>query len=539
MNTAYISDLDGTLLRSDETLSPFTIDTLQDLAAKGALFSYATARSLVTAKKVTRGLDAHFPVIVYNGAFIMDYATEEILYANYFDAEIIQTLEQLFQCGVYPIVYSFVDGVEKFSFLPEKCTPGMRKFLQSRKGDRRMNPVKDLADLKSGNLFYITCIDTPEKLEPLYQLYKDTYHAVYQRDIYTGEQWLELMPQSASKASGIQKLKELYGIEKIVSFGDGKNDIDMFEQSDEAYAVENADEELKAVATGIIESNENDGVAKWLRANVHPQVVEITDFCAPELDVYARLTEAQLLNRFEPAKGLFIAESPKVILRALDGGCQPVSMLMERKDIDGSAREILRRCPNIPVYTADRELLCGLTGYYLTRGVLCAMRRPSRPQLQELCRNARRIVVLENVQNPTNVGAIFRSAAALGMDAVLLTPGCSDPLYRRSARVSMGTVFQIPWAYTAAWPEEGMQQLQELGFHTAALALTDDSISIDDPALAQAEKLALLLGSEGDGLTQNTIAACDYTVKIPMFHGVDSLNVAAASAVAFYAVSHR
>ena len=263
-------------------------------------------------------------------------------------------------------------------------------------------------------------------------------------------------------------------------------------------------------------------------------IVEITDFSDPALEVYARLTEAQLLNRFEPAKGMFIAESPKVIHRALDAGCEPVSLLMERKDIDGSAREIIARCPEIPVFTADEEVLCSLTGYHLTRGVLCAMRRPKLPAMEEICRAASRIVILENVQNPTNVGAIFRSAAALGMDAVLLTPGCSNPLYRRSARVSMGTVFQIPWTYTGDWPGEGMEQLKNLGFKTAALALSDNSVSIDDPKLMEEEKLALLLGSEGDGLTDTTIANCDDTVKIPMYHGVDSLNVAAASAVAFW-----
>ena len=267
-------------------------------------------------------------------------------------------------------------------------------------------------------------------------------------------------------------------------------------------------------------------------------VIEITNFSAPELDVYARLTEAQLLNRFEPAKGMFIAESPKVIHRALDAGCIPVSLLMERKDIEGSAAEIIARCPEIPVYTADEDLLCNLTGYHLTRGVLCAMRRPQLPTVEEICRNARRIVVLENVQNPTNVGAIFRSAAALGMDAVLLTPGCSNPLYRRSARVSMGTVFQIPWTFTgddiSQWPHPGMDKLKEMGFKTVSMALRDDSYSIDDPQLQQEEKLAILMGSEGDGLTDDTIASCDFTVKIPMYHGVDSLNVAAASAVAFW-----
>ena len=269
-----------------------------------------------------------------------------------------------------------------------------------------------------------------------------------------------------------------------------------------------------------------------------PNVIEITDFSAPELDVYARLTEAQLLNRFEPAKGMFIAESPKVIHRALDAGCVPVSLLMERKDIDGSAADIIARCPEIPVFTADEDLLCNLTGYHLTRGVLCAMRRPNLPSVEEICRSARRIVVLENVQNPTNVGAIFRSAAALGMDAVLLTPGCSNPLYRRSARVSMGTVFQIPWTFIGGemtdWPHPGMDTLKKLGFKTVSMALRDDSYSIDDPRLRQEERLAILMGSEGDGLTDETLASCDFTVKIPMYHGVDSLNVAAASAVAFW-----
>ena len=267
-------------------------------------------------------------------------------------------------------------------------------------------------------------------------------------------------------------------------------------------------------------------------------IIEIADFSDPRLDVYARLTEAQLLNRFEPAKGMFIAESPKVIDRALDAGCRPVSLLMERKDIDGSAREIIERCGDIPVFTADRDVLCQLTGYQLTRGVLCAMLRPPLPAVSDVLRNVRRVVILENVQNPTNVGAIFRSAAALGMDAVLLTPGCSNPLYRRSARVSMGTVFQIPWTFigeeTTDWPGKGMEILRAEGFKTAAMALSDNSVSIDDPRLAAEEKLAIILGSEGDGLTDTTIADCDYTVKIPMYHGVDSLNVAAASAVAFW-----
>ena len=267
-------------------------------------------------------------------------------------------------------------------------------------------------------------------------------------------------------------------------------------------------------------------------------IIEITDFSDPRLDVYARLTEAQLLNRFEPAKGMFIAESPKVIDRALNAGCRPVSLLMERKDIDGSAKEIIDRCGDIPLFTADRDVLCQLTGYQLTRGVLCAMLRPPLPAVSDVLRNARRVVILENVQNPTNVGAIFRSAAALGMDALLLTHGCSNPLYRRSARVSMGTVFQLPWTFigeeTADWPGKGMEILRAEGFKTAAMALSDDSVSIGDPRLAAEEKLAIILGSEGDGLTDTTIADCDYTVKIPMYHGVDSLNVAAASAVAFW-----
>ena len=272
-------------------------------------------------------------------------------------------------------------------------------------------------------------------------------------------------------------------------------------------------------------------------------IIEITSFDDPALDVYARLTEAQLLNRFEPAKGMFIAESPKVSHRALDAGCVPVSLLMERKDIDGSARDVIQRCGNIPVFTADRDVLAQLTGYHLTRGVLCAMRRPPLKTPEEIISSARRIVVLENVQNPTNVGAIFRSAAALNMDAILLTPGCSDPLYRRSARVSMGTVFQIPWTFIGNsiqdWPEPGMSTLRSLGFKTAAMALSDNSISIADPRLMAEEKLAILLGSEGDGLTDCTIADCDYTVKIPMTHGVDSLNVAAASAVAFWQLGQR
>ena len=265
-----------------------------------------------------------------------------------------------------------------------------------------------------------------------------------------------------------------------------------------------------------------------------PTIIEITDLSAPELAVYTKLTEAQLRNKLEPEKGIFIAESPKVIGTALDAGCEPLSFLMERPHIEGSATAVLARCPDAPVYTAPRETLQTLTGYALTRGVLCAMRRPAPSTVEDLCQTARRVAVLEGIVDSTNIGAIFRSAAALGMDAVLLTPGCSDPLYRRSARVSMGTVFQIPWTFTGDWPGEGMAQLSRLGFRTAAMALSDDSVSIDDRRLMAEEKLAVILGSEGDGLTETTIARCDYTVKIPMYHGVDSLNVAAASAVAFW-----
>ena len=269
-----------------------------------------------------------------------------------------------------------------------------------------------------------------------------------------------------------------------------------------------------------------------------PNIVEITDFHAPELDPYARLTQNQLRNRLEPEKGIFIAESPKVISRALDAGYRPVSLLMERKQIAGPAAEILTRCGDAPVYTADRELLAALTGFELTRGVLCAFRRPAPRSVEELCRDAKRVAVLEGIVDSTNVGAIFRSAAALNMDAVLINPSCCDPLCRRAVRVSMGTVFQVPWAQLgetpADWPEKGLAQLHALGIKTAAMALSDRSVSIDDEALAAEPKLAIVLGTEGDGLARSTIAACDYTVKIPMSHGVDSLNVAAASAVAFW-----
>lgn len=273
-------------------------------------------------------------------------------------------------------------------------------------------------------------------------------------------------------------------------------------------------------------------------------MIEITDFDAPELDVYARLTEAQLLNKDHPEDGLFIAESPKVISRALDGGYELVSVLVEKKQVleDAETIAVLGKCGNVPVYTAEFEVLTKLTGFKLTRGMLCAMKRRRLPDLQEICNGCDRIAVLENVMNPTNVGAIFRSAAALHMDAVILTGGCSNPLYRRASRVSMGTVFQIPWTFvdnSVIWPEEGMKILRELGFKTAAMALKEDSASIDDPELMKEDKLAVILGTEGDGLAPETIADCDYTVMIPMSHGVDSLNVAAASAVAFWQLGKR
>lgn len=274
-------------------------------------------------------------------------------------------------------------------------------------------------------------------------------------------------------------------------------------------------------------------------------IIEITDFAAPELDLYARISETQLLRWNEPKEGIFIAESPKVIERALDAGCVPISFLSERKYTEGPAKKLIERCGEIPVYTAELPVLTKLTGFQLTRGMLCAMRRPSLLPVREICANAHRIAVLENVMNPTNVGAIFRCAAALNMDAVLLTPGCSNPLYRRAIRVSMGTVFQVPWTFFGEgrevchdiWPRQGMKLLREMGFKTAAMALGDNSIGIDDRRLKELERLAIVLGTEGDGLTAGTLAGCDYIVKIPMSHGVDSLNVAAASAVAFWEIS--
>ena len=283
------------------------------------------------------------------------------------------------------------------------------------------------------------------------------------------------------------------------------------------------------------------------------RMIEITDFHAPELDIFARKTEAQLLNKDHPEEGMFIAESPKVIERALNAGYTPVAVLVEKKQIEGEAASVLARCDEIPVYTAEFDVLAQLTGFKLTRGMLCAMRRRGLPEVEKVCQNAKKVAVLENVMNPTNVGAIFRSAAALNptnigaifrsaaalhMDAVLLTGGCSNPLYRRASRVSMGTVFQIPWTFIGEkqedWIENGIRRLHGLGFQTAALALSDDSVSIDDKRLREEKKLAIILGTEGDGLAEQTIAECDYTVKIPMTHGVDSLNVAAASAVAFW-----
>lgn len=297
-------------------------------------------------------------------------------------------------------------------------------------------------------------------------------------------------------------------------------------------------------------------------------IIEIKDLDAPELQIYYNLNEAQLFHYFEPKPGIFIAESPKVIERALDAGCVPMSFLMEKKHVETQAKDILARCDKlqsrdikqtdkmevengnsnmsaereIPVYTAEIEVLAKITGYQLTRGMLCAMYRPALSSVEQLCKNARRVAILENVVNPTNVGAIFRSAAALGMDAVLLTPACADPLYRRASRVSMGTVFQIPWTYfdkNACWPDGAMDVLHKLGYKTAAMALRDDSVSIDDEKMMAEEKLAIVLGTEGDGLADHTIADCDYTVKIPMTHGVDSLNVAAASAVAFWELAGR
>ena len=265
-------------------------------------------------------------------------------------------------------------------------------------------------------------------------------------------------------------------------------------------------------------------------------IIEITDFLAPELDVYARLSEVQLLNREFPEKGMFIAESPKVIERALDAGYEPVSCLMEKRHIEGEGKQILARIKDVPIFCAEFDVLTQLTGFKLTRGMLCAMKRKPLLNVKEICKNKSRIVILDKVMNPTNVGAIIRSAAALGMDAVILTAGCSDPLYRRAARVSMGTVFQIDWTFLN---DDCLDEIKDLGFKTVAMALKDNSLSINDPLLMSENKLAIIMGTEGDGLSDKTISDCDFTVKIPMYHGVDSLNVAAASAVAFYQLGNK
>lgn len=264
MKTLYVSDLDGTLLRSDETISAYTGRTINALTGQGMLFSYATARSLVTARKVTAGLHAHIPVIVYNGAFVMDHLTGEILLSNYFEDTVGEVFADLFRSHVYPIVYAYIDGVEKFSFIEEKCTPGMRLFLDSRKGDVRTNPVATPEELTRGNCFYITCIDSPRVLEPLYEKYRHTFHCVYQEDIYTRTQWLEIMPAAASKSNAVSQLKSYLHCDRLVVFGDGRNDLDLFDLADERYAVANAAPELKEKATAVLESNNEDGVAKWL-----------------------------------------------------------------------------------------------------------------------------------------------------------------------------------------------------------------------------------------------------------------------------------
>lgn len=270
MRTLYVSDLDGTLLRSNEVTSEYTNHVINSLTDKGMIFSYATARSLITAKKVTKGINAKIPLIVYNGAFVIDNVTEEILIANYFDESVYKVLDELFANKIYPIVYAYIAGKEKFSFIPKLCTAGMQKFLDSRSGDIRTNVVKTTDELKAGNIFYITCIDEPDKLKPLYDKYKNSFHCVYQTDIYTNEQWLEIMPLATSKSNAIKQLQGLLKCEKLIVFGDGKNDIDMFELADESYAVQNAHEDLKKYATAIISSNDEDGVAKWLDSTFTP-----------------------------------------------------------------------------------------------------------------------------------------------------------------------------------------------------------------------------------------------------------------------------
>ena len=277
-------------------------------------------------------------------------------------------------------------------------------------------------------------------------------------------------------------------------------------------------------------------------------LIQIQDFSAPELDVFVRLTGAQLRNKLEPEKGIFIAESATVIEVALNAGCEPIALLTDVRLLSGTkVADIVARCseknPDFPVYVAEREILSQLTGFELTRGALCAMKRPALPSVEALCKDARRVAVLEEVTDSTNIGALFRSAAALGIDAVLVTPTCCDPLCRRAVRVSMGTIFQVPWGRIGEskgdWPHPGIDMLRERGFKTVAMALSDNSVSIDDERLAAEEKLAIVLGTEGDGLARLTIADCDYTAKIPMYHGVDSLNVASAGAVAFYALRKK
>ena len=270
-------------------------------------------------------------------------------------------------------------------------------------------------------------------------------------------------------------------------------------------------------------------------------LIELTSLSHPGVDVFASLTEAQLRNRLEPEKGVFIVESPKVIRVALDAGYEPLALLCERRHIEGDAADIICRVGDIPVYTGERELLAQLTGYTLTRGVLAAMRRPLPRSVEDVCRDARRVVVIDGVVDTTNIGAIFRSAAALGIDAVLLTPTSCDPLNRRAVRVSMGSVFLVPWTWMEADTPGGHygDRLRQLGFRTAAMALTDQSVGIDDPALMAEPRLAIIMGTEGDGLPHSTIADADYVVRIPMAHGVDSLNVAAASAVAFWQLRER
>lgn len=267
MKTLYVSDLDGTLLQSNETMSSYTNEIINQFVEQGMLFSYATARSLITAHKVTKNFNAQIPVIVYNGAAIIDNVSNEVILSNFFDDSINNVLDTLIKNHIYPIVYSYINDIEKFSYIEEKCTDGMRKFIMSRQGDPRTNPVNHIEDLYQGNKFYISCIDDEEKLKPFYDMYKEQYHCIFQKDVYTHVQWLEFLPKQASKATAIQQLKSLLNCDRLVVFGDGKNDIDMFEIADECYAVENAVDELKTIATDIIESNNNDGVAKWLIKN--------------------------------------------------------------------------------------------------------------------------------------------------------------------------------------------------------------------------------------------------------------------------------